>query len=460
MWKRILIWFTAILVVGLLAFVIIELTSDQSYRSAWTVFYNGPAANNSYDEPSDIAIDSKGHIYVTGFSMGNDSSTDYCTIKYDKDGNRLWVTRYNWLPGGNDKAYAMFIDNSDNIYITGKSEGNVTYDVATVKYDAGGNEVWAARYNGLLGRMDEAYSITGDIWGNVYITGYTIGKGTDYLTIKYDSNGTEQWAAQYNGSKSMGDCANAISTDNMGNIYVTGYSIGNNTSEDYMTIKYSGEGQELWVARYNGPVNDSDIAKDIAVDNAGNIYVTGDSCIGHYGIDQNIAINTIKYDLEGNQIWAAQYSMPNGGEARSNDIIVDKDGNIYITGSTNYKVDKYNTSDAVTIKYDKNGKELWVAHYNSPEKLFDGANALVVDNNGNVITAGSSASIGGYADFITIKYNSEGKERWYSRYNSPKGLRDVAIAIASDEDGNVYVTGYAYTSENSTDFVTIKYPAD
>src|SRR6266516_6773880 len=97
------------------------------------------------------------------------------------------------------------------------------------------------------------------------------------------------------------DGATAIDVDDSGNVYVTGSSTGSGTGSDYATIKYDSLGQEQWVARYNGPGNDADLATGIAIDGSGNVYVTGGSA-GDYA--------TVKYDSAGQQQWVARYNGP------------------------------------------------------------------------------------------------------------------------------------------------------
>ncbi|RYG29604.1 MAG: T9SS type A sorting domain-containing protein, partial [Chitinophagaceae bacterium] len=90
------------------------------------------------------------------------------------------------------------------------------------------------------------------------------------------------------------DIANAIALDVFGSIYVTGQS-----SNDYLTVKYNSNGTQSWAVRYDGPGNDLDNANSIAVYNhpgpafiLPSVYVTGDS----YGIGTNYDITTIKYE--------------------------------------------------------------------------------------------------------------------------------------------------------------------
>jgi len=86
-----------------------------------------------------------------------------------------------------------------------------------------------------------------------------------------------------------------LAVDNSGNVYVTGLSTGSGTYFDYATIKYDSLGNQLWVTRYDGPGNHMDGARSIAVDNAGNVYVTGESDASITNSDYA----TIKYGPDG-----------------------------------------------------------------------------------------------------------------------------------------------------------------
>ncbi len=127
--------------------------------------------------------------------------------------------------------------------------------------------------------------------------------------------------------------------DGSGNVYVTVWSVGSGTSEDYCTIKYDSAGNELWVARYNGPGNSAEDAQAIAVDGSGNVYITGGSEVDYA---------TVKYDLDGNEIWVTHYDGPANGTDSARGMVVDALGNIYVTGGS----DGVGTGrDYATIKY-------------------------------------------------------------------------------------------------------------
>jgi len=100
----------------------------------------------------------------------------------------MGTTQYNGPGNGNDEAYSMALDVSSNVYVTGRSLGSGTnFDYATIKYNVSGVQQWLIRYDGPEHGVDEAYSIAVDVSGNVYVTGGSWSGGTkyDYLTIKY-----------------------------------------------------------------------------------------------------------------------------------------------------------------------------------------------------------------------------------------------------------------------------------
>lgn len=162
----------------------------QSEDTAWVRIYDGPP-HAGYIANA-IAVDGSGNAFVTGYSTGSETSGDYLTVKYDMAGNELWVRRYHGPGDWVDGARCIALDDSGNVYVSGHSYGvDVSYDYATIKYDAEGNEIWLRRYNGPGNSVDRALALATDRFGNVYVTGASY-DGTskfDYATIKYYPNG-------------------------------------------------------------------------------------------------------------------------------------------------------------------------------------------------------------------------------------------------------------------------------
>jgi hypothetical protein len=392
---------------------------DRDGDIAWVRRYNGPAS--LWDYASAIALDASNNVCVTGYSLGSGTNDDYVTIKYDPtSGDTAWVRTYNGPVSADDHARAITADTSNNVYVTGGSfgiEGN--WDYATIKYYPGGDTAWVRRYNGSGNSNDSANAIVVDDSGNVYVTGGSWGIGTreDYSTIKYYSNGDTAWVRIYNGPGNWHDEAYAIAVDDSGNVYVTGWSGGIGTGEDYATIKYDPNGDTVWVRRYNGPENDDDEAFAIAVDDSCNVYVTGS--------------RTIKYSSGGDQQWVGAWG---GG-----DIVVDDSGNVYVTGSIYYTETHL---DYVTAKYYSNGNTAWVQRYNGPANAADAAFAIGIDDSTNVYVTGGSVGILPFSDYATIKYISpiykatyriEEPPYWYQPplRVTPSGSRTLVFKVFS-----------------------------
>jgi len=403
---------------------------DSAGNQLWVARYNGPG--NYQDNPRAIALDTHGNVYVTGYSYGDGTSSDYATIKYNPNGIEQWVARYNGSGNGNDVVSAMVLDTAGNVYVTGSSYDDETFlDYTTIKYNTNGNRLWVVKYNGPGNYHDKARAIDLDTAGNVYITGYSYGGGItreDYTTIKYNSSGSRLWVARYCGPArspySAYDAACAITVDKSGNAYVTGYSDGGETSYDYATIMYDSAGVMRWVERYNGSGNTFDYAQAIALDSLGGIYVTGYS--DNNGSSQDYT--TLKYDSTGRRLWVATYSGPANNNDRACGIKVGPSGNIYVTG---YSYDISTSLDYATVKYDSAGNELWVATYDGPVNLNGPADSVPSDKSGDDL-------------FVPIN-------------NGPETDCDYAYAIALDQKGNVYVTGGSYGNGTRYDYATVKY---
>lgn len=389
-----------------------------------------------------------------------------------------WVARYDNLSQW-DQAEHIEVDDSGNAYVTGFSYGEDPYDWVTIKYGSDGTEQWLARYeNGVL---PEDMAVDGA--GNVYVTGSTSDYDypfslfdQDCVVIKYSSSGTKLWEAKYNGPFDGNDSGRAVAVDGDGNVYVAGSSYGGpDTRDDWVIIKYDVAGVEQWTVRYDGPLgtdwgdgiyyNKDDRPVDIALDAAGNVYVTGTSMAwtGEYARIFHSDVTTIKFNSSsGNVVWEARYDGPSqyGTWDRAWDapyaLELDSDGNVYIAGQTSRQFNAdLEDGDWLVLKYDSNGVQQWVVVYD--EAVDDLARDLTVDASGNVYVAG-------YSDdedtdekvWLVAKYDSAGNELWMQRYHGSAN-NDAALALALDGSANVYVTGITYNGSYNYDWMTIKY---
>lgn len=379
----------------------------QSVDTAWVRRYNGPG--NDWDAARAIVVNNSESIYVTGMSKGSGTDRDYATIKYNFNGDELWVRRYNGPGNYSDQAFAIVADNFGNVYVTGGSES----DYVTIKYDSSGNEIWVRRYT--PGEVGMAIEVDGS--ENVYVTGLN-------HTIKYDAQGNELWTGEWGGP--------AIALDTSMNIYVAG------PGYNFSTGKYYANGDTCWVRMYNGPGDSYIYTRSMAIDNSSNVYVTGLSIYDHV----HNGYGTVKYDSSGNFIWAQFLRRIECPGAL--DITTCGAGYIYVTGGGCYNY--------TTVKYDQAGNEIWLRIYNCQGQIDFGAQAISVDGSGNVYVTGICQF-----DYATIKYDSPGNELWIKGYNGIGNSYDVARDLTVDDSGNVYVTGQSIGDGTDWDYATIKY---
>jgi uncharacterized delta-60 repeat protein len=400
-----------------------------------------------------LAVDGEGNVYVTGTSYLSASAQDFATVAYSPAGTELWTRRYDGPYHSKDEPVGIGVDNNGGLYVAGTSAASSSdlHDYATIKYDtADGAPLWTRRYDkpGSLSESATAMAVDGS--GNVTVTGYAdLASGSDLLTVKYNATGAPLWVRTYNGPANGYEFSNAIAVDQKGNTYVTGESWNSSFTADYLTVKYDDTGR-LWAKTYNGTGNDNDVAQAVGLDGAGNVYVTGFSTGDGYATD----MVTIKYNpTTGQRLWTSRYHVlgeSNGGQA----LAVDKNGNVYVTGGAWTEA---GGSDYLTIKYDPDGKELWAKRYNGPGNGDDLPKAIVVDNSGNAYVTGQSQGTAS-SDYATIKYGPTGTRLWVKRYDGPGHGWDGAVAIALDKQGHLYVTGTSYGGKATAyDYATIKY---
>lgn len=413
--------------------------------------------------------------------------------------NYLWAKS----AGGTDYdyAYSVALDASGNIYVAGSFSSisiifgsttltndttDATADMFLVKYDAGGNILWAKSAGG--NSYDEAYSVAADVSGNVYVAGYfsspTISFSSTTLTnpgmffVKYDASGNVLWAR--NANSGFGKAA-STTTDASGNIYVTG-SFGTSITFDSITltnanintniflVKYDASGNVVWAKSAGG--NGLDRAFSITTDTSGNILMAGDFYSDSISFGSDTLNSTwgdmflVKYDAAGNVLWAKQQDAGGSEHDYAYSVVADAFGNIYVTGGfespsisfgsttlTNYSS---GLGDMFLAKYDAGGNALWAK--SAGGNSYDQAYSVEVDASGNIYVAGgfSSDSISfgndtligdGSSDSFLVKYGATGNVLWSKSVGG--SFIDYATSVTADASGNIYMAGVFYSDSIS-----------
>jgi hypothetical protein len=405
-----------------------------------------------YDEGRSIVTDTNNNIYTTGFfsytadfdpgagifNLGSAGGPDVFISKLDSNGNFVWAKGM----GGTDADYGydVAIDANGNVYTTGFFSGtadfdpspntfNLTsagyWDIFISKLDNNGNFIWAKRVGGNW--LDEGRGIATDTGGNVYVTGsfessvdFDPGPGTFNLddgafVLKLDNNGNFVWA------KNLAIAGNAgygygydITLDLDANVYTTGYfantadfdpgtgifnmtSVGSN---DIYISKLDSNGNFIWAKSMGGGDGDSGIS--ITVDSHNNVYTTGtffieadfDPGLSTYNLTSlgQADVFVSKLDSNGNFVWARSMGGEWSDSGRS--ITVDKDSNVYTTGTVELTADFdpgpgiFNVDRGIFVsKLDSNGNFVWAK--NMGWSIFNVGYGVTLDSNDNVYTTGT-----------------------------------------------------------------------
>ncbi len=384
----------------------------------WSARYNGPS--NGIDFSLSLAVSPDGsRVFATGGSQGQGTSFDYATVAYDAaTGEQQWVARHDGPVSGSDSAQAIEVSqDGSRVVVTGSGPGvGSSNDYSTVAYNAAtGEQLWAARYDGPGSGPDfaQALVVSPDA-SRVLITGHSPGVSGqfDYATVAYDAGtGQQQWVARHNGPTNGADFATALGVTADGSrVIVTGEDFGGSaasggTVSDYATVAYDAStGEEIWVARRNGPGNGGDAAEALAMSPDGSqVVVTGQS----QGADTaGPDFATIAYDTsDGSQQWVSTYNPVNGFDVAWG-VGVSPDGSrVFVTGQS---TGAGTGLDYATVTYDSSdGSQLKTARLNGPANGTDVAQALAVSADGSaVFVAGYSLGLGTDLDFATAAYRT------------------------------------------------------
>ncbi|MCR6624623.1 MAG: SBBP repeat-containing protein [archaeon YNP-LCB-024-027] len=254
--------------------------------------------NSGQDWAEGVAIDNKNRmVYIVGFlqigEFGDleaevfeeETYEEIFLIKYDFEGNKIYEKLYGTKR--NDAGRSICIDNEDNIYIVGDTDGGWFIENETertnsfiVKLTSEGNILWGKEFGS--NEQDYAIDVYVDKNGDIYVVGVMNIKETfdtaDAFICKYDKNGNQIWMKEIK-VDGKEDVISGIKVKE-GNVYIVGYSEGNLFSEnkgksDIFIAKYNTNGEFIWGEMIG--IEQGDSGNDIVIDAQGNIYLVGDT---------------------------------------------------------------------------------------------------------------------------------------------------------------------------------------
>jgi len=282
----------------------------------------------------------------------------------------------------------------------------------------------------------------------------------------------EGWARIWDAKEAVG-----VAVDGTGNVYVTGYFRGiagfgephiSNGLQDVFLGKLGSSGEFLWARTWGGPKDDRGFG--VAVDGAGNVYVTGsfedtvdfdpdggnDPHTSNGGSDVFLS----KFDPSGDFKWARTWGgtgVFDGGYG----IAADGLGNVYVTGEFYQTVDfdpgggdphsSSGSADVFLSRFDSSGDFDWARTWGAAGQ--DQGRGAAIDGSSNVYVAGwfggtvdfdpgggDPHTSNGSFDVFLSEFDSSGDFKWARTWGGTSG--DGAYGVAADSSGSVYVTGY------------------
>ncbi len=265
----------------------------------WSDFRGGDAGLD--DIAWDIVVGPDDHPVVTGYVISDSGHAVCLTRKLNNlNGDVVWSRQ---VPGALDNStvrssWLALMDNGDVVMC--QRSWDTGYDTILQRYAANnGDTVWETVYDGPTGGGDDPKAMIRDAAGNLLVAGVQdIDFNYNYMVLKFDgADGSLIWDADgYDGpGGGWWDVATCIAEGPDGTVIVSGLSDGSSTgtSWDMTTVAYDGTlGDEMWAHRWDGPAGTSDEVRDLAINEAGDIFVTG------YGYDEYSGKDMVTLALE------------------------------------------------------------------------------------------------------------------------------------------------------------------
>jgi hypothetical protein len=369
---------------------------------------------------SAAAIDNEGSLLVIGsstpFSDGESQAFFFKFVPSLPDSpiyQRTCMRTFGGSEPLDTFGYGVTTDVSDNIYVTGTTQtfGGENYNMFIQKYDWSCNLLWTQQWGGA--GNDIPHGITTDTIGNVYVVGSTdsFGNGVSQIfLLKYNLDGGLVFSQTWGNQNSYG---NGVAVDNLGNVYVVGTTNYHVAGSQIVLLKYDSSGN-LLSTRMVGGGSQNSYGTGVAVDGAGNVYVTGYG----YGFAPTPGVSTVillKYDTLGNLVLQTTWGGKRSDAATG--IAVDIDGNVYLTGYTKTYSVTPDIPSAFLLKFDPSGNLILQRVWGGNRGDF--GYGIAVDTAENAYITGYTFSFGPNtqgANFFILKYDMGGNLQWTKLY--------------------------------------------
>jgi uncharacterized delta-60 repeat protein len=396
----------------------------------WSHIHVGPGGND--DEARGIGVDASGNCYVAGGSAGT-SDWDFLVGKYNPAGGVDWEIPINGPGDSSDYAMAMVVDDAGNCFISGwtTTKGVFGSGLLICKTTPSGTVDWSRPHN--INQMTPRMMVF-DPAGKIIVSGMGYSSGYHSAVVKIDpQTGDSLWTTFYKWTGATGGNGQSVAVASDGSVYVAGTATKpTDNLDDILVFKLGRDGDTLWGRTYDGPLHRYDEGLGIAVDNAGNAYVTG--AIKDSSGNRDLVV--LKYTANGTLVWDWTLGVGSTVSCWPVGIALDPGGNLCVGATSSNIGSGY---DFTFIKLSADGDSLWVSP--SMRSGYEESYGMAMDAVGNLYLTGMGQ---GPQDFdqLTIKFSgATGGPEWDQVWDNG-GSDERATRICVAEEDHVYVAGY------------------
>ncbi|MCB1606226.1 MAG: PQQ-binding-like beta-propeller repeat protein [Xanthomonadales bacterium] len=286
------------------------------------------APGTGHQTPSAMALDANDDVIVAGMTPTLGMGFSIAVVKYrGTDGEEQWATEYNSVSG---EVHDLAVDSAGDVVVAGRAG---LWGFSTLKFSgATGALQWLASSDDQLGINGEAFALAIDNSDDIVSTGtyYNVDVDEwDLATIKYKgSDGSVQWFDGHPGPAGGGFRAYGVRIDSSGAVLISGTAERFPDDSDWVVIKYAGsDGEKLWERYFGTPTAWFERAMDLRINAAGDVYVLGG--LASECLYDELAI--AKYaGPTGDLLWSDRI-MPMGGVRHAMQIA--NDGSLRVAGT-------------------------------------------------------------------------------------------------------------------------------
>lgn len=392
----------------------------------WQVALGTPAMEKGYL----IAQAGDGRVIVAGTIESGGSGSDFLIHALDASGNLLWTTVHDGEGQGADVPVGLGLDAAGDIYVAGQTASITSGDWLVIKLDAAGNLLWERTHHGtdpISTAVPRQLHVSPD--GRVTVAGWSreVGVWTELGVAVWNTAGDLLWASHDGAPGFAADDGRALHVDDQGNVTVTG-QVATTSGSDIHTAHWDAAGNLLWSHSFDAGTNpflDLDVGLAVTTDADHNVYVAGQAS----ATDTSLDFITLKYDPAGQLLWSRRLERPGADSPHRIEVL---DGRLHVSGI-------YNLGLRIAT-YDLDGNLLWTETNLGLEIGTDQPRGHLATAPGLLHALGHAPGVGGLRDLVLVTYNAADGTLVESRFFDHQGGSDSAGAVIVGNNG-ILMTG-------------------